>query len=58
MSIDYADHLPQIVELLNVDFEQAFYVFEEIQDRGLFKGCNTDGEYKNTILNYCADYSA
>ncbi len=52
MFLDYGDYIEQISELFQVDNEHAFYIFEEIQDAGLFNKCETYEQCKAVVLDY------
>jgi hypothetical protein len=50
--IDYADYIEKISELFQVDNEDAFYIFEEIQDHGLFDKSSTYEQCNEVISEY------
>lgn len=52
MFLDCGDYVKQISCLFQVDDEYAFYIFEEIQDAGLFNECETYEQCKSVIFNY------
>ena len=52
MFIDYGDFVPLITSLIGGSYEDAFYVFEEIQDTGAFVNHTSISQCEVSIRSY------